>query len=39
MFSAVVVSRAIVNYLYGSRRKIEKLPIGNTDWYKRQPAA
>jgi len=39
MFSAVVVSRAIVNYLYGGRRKIEKLPIGDTDWYKRQPAA
>jgi preprotein translocase subunit SecD len=39
MFSAVVVSRAIINYLYGSRRKIEKLPIGDTDWYKRQPAA
>jgi preprotein translocase subunit SecD len=39
MFSAVVVSRAIINYLYGGRRKIEKLPIGDTDWYKRQPAA
>ncbi len=39
MFSAVVVSRGIVNYLYGGRRKLEKLPIGNTDWYKRQPAA
>jgi preprotein translocase subunit SecD len=39
MFSAVVVSRGIINYLYGSRRKLEKLPIGNTDWYKRQPAA
>ena len=38
MFSAVVVSRGIINYLYGSRRKIEKLPIGDTDWYKRQPA-
>jgi preprotein translocase subunit SecD len=39
MFSAVVVSRAIINFLYGGRRKIEKLPIGDTDWYKRQPAA
>ncbi len=39
MFSAVIVSRALINYLYGSRRKVEKLPIGNTDWYKRQPDA
>jgi preprotein translocase subunit SecD len=39
MFSAVVVSRGIINLLYGSRRKLEKLPIGNTDWYKRQPSA
>ncbi len=39
MFSAVFVSRGLVNYLYGSRRKLEKLPIGNTDWYKKQPAA
>ena len=28
MFSAVLVSRAIVNLLYGYRRKIERLPIG-----------
>ncbi len=28
MFSAVLVSRALVNILYGYRRKIEKLPIG-----------
>jgi len=39
MFSAVFVSRGIVNYFYGSRRKLEKLPIGDTDWYKQQPAA
>jgi preprotein translocase subunit SecD len=32
MFSAVMVSRAMVNLLYGSRRKLEKLPIGNTAW-------
>ncbi|MGH8679767.1 MAG: protein translocase subunit SecD [Burkholderiales bacterium] len=38
MFSAVFVSRGLVNYVFGSRRKLEKLPIGNTDWYKRQPA-
>lgn len=28
MFSAVMVSRALVNLLYGSRRRIEKLSIG-----------
>jgi preprotein translocase subunit SecD len=39
MFSAVVVSRGIVNLMFGARRKLEKLPIGNTDWYRRQPAA
>jgi preprotein translocase subunit SecD len=35
MFSAVVVSRGLVNLIYGSRRKLEKLPIGNTDWHKK----
>ena len=35
MFSAVVVSRGLVNLIYGSRRKLDKLPIGNTDWHKR----
>ncbi|HEX9450211.1 MAG TPA: protein translocase subunit SecD [Burkholderiales bacterium] len=39
MFSAVVVSRGMVNLVFGARRKLEKLPIGNTDWYKRQKAA
>ncbi len=37
MFSAVVVSRALVNLTYGRRRKLEKLPIGNVDWQSRQP--
>ena len=32
MFSAVMVSRAMVNLLYGSRRKLEKVYIGNTAW-------
>jgi len=39
MFSAVLVSRGMVNLVFGARRKLEKLPIGNTDWYKRQTAA
>ena len=29
MFSAVVVSRAIVNIVYGYRRKVTKLSIGS----------
>jgi preprotein translocase subunit SecD len=28
MFSAVLVSRAIVNFIYGNRRKISHIPIG-----------
>lgn len=32
MFSAVMVSRGIVNWIYGSRKKIDKLLIGNTNW-------
>ncbi len=32
MFSAVMVSRSMVNLLYGSRRKLERIPIGNTAW-------
>ena len=39
MFSAVLVSRGMVNLVFGARRKLEKLPIGNTDWYKRTTAA
>ena len=32
IFSSVVVSRAMVNLLYGHRRKVAKLQIGNTAW-------
>jgi preprotein translocase subunit SecD len=35
MFSAVVVSRSIVNLVFGARKKLEGLPIGNVDWHKR----
>jgi preprotein translocase subunit SecD len=38
MFSAVMVSRAIVNLAYGRRRKLDRVSIGNTDWHKRTPA-
>jgi preprotein translocase subunit SecD len=32
MFSAVVVSRAMVNLLYGHRRRVAHLSIGDTAW-------
>jgi preprotein translocase subunit SecD len=32
IFSSVVVSRAIVNAVYGHRRKVERLHIGDTAW-------
>src|SRR5690349_2649757 len=34
IFSAVVVSRGIVNIIYGGRKKIQKLSIGDTSWHK-----
>jgi preprotein translocase subunit SecD len=35
MFSAVAVSRAIVNLVFGTRKRLERLPIGNVSWQKR----
>jgi preprotein translocase subunit SecD len=32
MFSAVTVSRGIVNLVYGHRRRVARLSIGNTAW-------
>ena len=32
MFSAVTVSRALVNVVYGHRRRLQKLSIGDTAW-------
>jgi len=32
MFSGVMVSRSLVNLIYGGRRKVERLAIGNTQW-------
>jgi len=34
IFSAVVVSRGIVNVIYGGRKKVAKLSIGNTSWHR-----
>jgi preprotein translocase subunit SecD len=38
MFSAVAVSRAIVNLAFGTRKRLERLPIGNVSWQKRAAA-
>jgi len=38
IFSAVVVSRGIVNLLYGGRKRVAKLSIGNTNWHKKAAA-
>ena len=32
IFSSVVISRSMVNLAYGSRRKLERVAIGNTAW-------
>jgi preprotein translocase subunit SecD len=32
IFSSVVVSRSMVNLTYGTRRKLERVAIGNTAW-------
>jgi len=35
IFSAVVVSRGIVNLIYGGRKKVPSLLIGDTDWHRK----
>ena len=35
MSSAVFVSRGLVNVIYGSRKKLTGLSIGDSDWYKK----
>ncbi len=39
MFSAVLVSRGLVNLIYGRQKRISHLSIGNTDWAQRDAAA
>ena len=39
IFSAVMVSRGLVNLIYGTRKKVAKLSIGNTEWHKRKAPA
>ncbi|MBL0141757.1 MAG: protein translocase subunit SecD [Betaproteobacteria bacterium] len=38
IFSAVMVSRGIVNLIYGGRRKVVNVSIGNTNWHKKAAA-
>jgi preprotein translocase subunit SecD len=38
IFSAVVVSRGIVNVVYGGRKKVQSLSIGNTTWHRAKAA-
>jgi preprotein translocase subunit SecD len=38
IFSAVVVSRGIVNVIYGGRKKVQRLSIGNTAWHQTKAA-
>jgi preprotein translocase subunit SecD len=39
MFSAVLVSRALVNLVYGRQKRVAKLSIGDTGWSKSDAAA
>ncbi len=39
IFSAVMVSRGIVNLIYGGRKKVASVSIGNTDWHKKGATA
>jgi preprotein translocase subunit SecD len=39
IFSGVMVSRAMVNLIYGGRRRLEGLAIGNTRWHSSRGAA
>ena len=34
VFSAVMVSRGMINLIYGGKKKVAKLSIGNVDWHK-----
>ena len=38
IFSAVVVSRGIVNLIYGGRKRVQSLSIGNTTWHRAKAA-
>ena len=39
VFSAVMVSRGMINLIYGGKKKVDKLSIGNVNWHKPLKAA
>ena len=39
VFSAVMVSRGLVNLIYGGKKKVAKLSIGNVNWHKGNDAS
>jgi preprotein translocase subunit SecD len=38
IFSAVFVSRGIVNLIYGGKKKVPRISIGNVDWHRKAAA-
>ena len=34
VFSAVMVSRGMINLIYGGKKKVARLSIGNVNWHK-----
>jgi preprotein translocase subunit SecD len=38
IFSAVFVSRGLVNLIYGGKKKVPKISIGNVDWHRKAAA-
>jgi preprotein translocase subunit SecD len=38
IFSAVFVSRGLVNLMYGGKKKVPKISIGNVDWHRKAAA-
>jgi preprotein translocase subunit SecD len=38
VFSAVMVSRGLVNLIYGGKKKVTSLAIGNVNWHKKAAA-
>ena len=35
LVDGIVISRGIVNIIYGGRKKVARLSIGNTDWHRK----
>ena len=37
MFSAVFVSRGLVNFWYGGKKRVKHLSVGQSDWHLDDP--